>query len=201
MQLLRLRFTVVFLIVMLVANLLASGLGQDLPAAMLKAWGVGHDSLLAGDAFRLITGTFLSHDTAMLIRQFFFAAIVIGYTEWLRGSTQTALLFFGLDIVGTLLLLVFVGLGAEVIDVTALNDVGMSIGGFGLIGVALTRWRTKWLLLAVTLIAITIKLTLAPELLADVGHALALLLGFVVGQGLLLRDKRREGEKNGANFL
>lgn len=182
MVILRLRFTVIFLIVMLAANLLAVGLGQNLPHTMLRDWGIGHNSLLSGEVFRLLTGTFLSHDAGMLLRQFVFAAVVIGYTEWMRGSIQTALLFFGLDIVGTLLLLACVGLaqGTGLIDITAMNDVGMSIGGFGLIGLAITRWRKKWLLLIVILVAITAKLLIAPHLLADGGHALAVVLGVVV---------------------
>lgn len=172
--------------VMLAANMLTTGFGQDLPNEALQDWGVGHDSFLSGEVFRLITGTFLSHDTGMLMRQFIFAAIVIGYTEWVRGTTQTALLFFGLDIIGTLLLLVFVGVaqGAGLIDLTAMNDVGMSIGGFGLIGLTLSRRRHKWLLLIVTLAAITLKLAIAPHLLADGGHVLALLLGFTLGKFL-----------------
>lgn len=181
----RLRFTIAFLIVMLTANLLASGLGQDLSDEMLKKWGIGHNSLMSGQLFRLITGTFLSHDSGMLVRQFIFAAVVIGYTEWKRGSIQTALLFFSLDIVGTLLLLVSVGLGSGLIDITALNDVGMSIGGFGLIGVIMTMWRRKWLLLVMILLTIVAKLSIAPNLLADGGHALAVCLGFALGQLLL----------------
>lgn len=191
MLILRLRFTILFLLVMLTANLLAGGLGQDLPAEMLSNWGIGHNSLLSGQFFRLITGTFLSHDVGMLIRQFIFAAVVIGYTEWVRGTTQTVMLFFVLDIVGTLLLLLGVGLGAGLIDITALNDVGMSIGGFGLIGVAIASWRAKWLLVALILIAIAAKLTIAPDLLADGGHALALSLGFVLGRVLSIRSSNR----------
>lgn len=185
MLIFRLRFTLVFLTVMLIANLLATGLNQNLPYEVLSNWGVGHNSLMSGQFFRLLTGTFLSHDAGMLVRQFIFAAVVIGYTEWLRGTAQTALLFFGLDIIGTLLLLLGVGLGSSLIDVTAMNDVGMSIGGFGLIGVALSTWSRKWLLFTIILVAIAAKLIIAPDLLADGGHAVALILGFVVGQFLL----------------
>lgn len=185
----RLRFTILFLIIMLTANLLATGLSQNLPEEILNDWGVGHDSLMSGQFFRLITGTFLSHDTGMLIRQFIFAAVVIGYTEGVRGTTQTALLFFVLDIVGTLLLLVGVGLGAGLIDITALNDVGMSIGGFGLIGVAISTWRHKWFLFSLILIAITTKLIITPDLLPDAGHALALSLGFAMGHFLVFLER------------
>lgn len=189
MLIFRFRFTLVFLLIMLAANLFAAGWGQDLSSQALRDWGVGHNSLLSGQIFRLITATFLSHDVGMLMRQFVFAAVVIGYTEWVRGSTQTASLFFGLDIVGTVLLLACVSLaqGSGLIDLTEMNDVGMSIGGFGLIGVAISTWRRKWLLLLTLLLAITVKLLIAPHLLADSGHVLALLLGFMVGGCSALR--------------
>lgn len=198
MLILRFRFTLVFLMAMLAANLLAAGLGQDLPSEMLRDWGIGHNSLMSGEIFRLITGTFLSHDAGMLVRQFIFTAVVIGYTEWLRGTTQTAVLFFGLDIVGTLLLLVCVGAaqGAGLIDITAMNDVGMSIGGFGLIGVALSTWRYKWLLVIVIFLAIAIKLVIAPHLLADAGHVLALFLGFILGQLFALLQPASASNRN-----
>lgn len=188
MVIVRLRFTALFLLVMLAANWLAVGWGQDLSHEALSDWGVGHNTLLSGDVFRLISSIFLSHDAGMFIRQLIFAAVVIGYTEWRRGSTQTALLFFGLDIVGTLLLLACVGLvqGMVAIDITAMNDVGMSIGGFGLIGLALSSWRYKWGLLSALLVAIAIKLAVDSHILADVGHFLALLLGFALGQIFLI---------------
>ena len=78
---------------------------------MLRAWGVGHDSLRTGEAFRLLTGTFLSHDAGMLMRQ-------------------------------------------------------------------------------LILVAITLKLAIAPHLLADGGHVLALLLGVALGQVLPLFKPR-----------
>lgn len=181
LSIIRLRFTILFLIAMLIANLLAGSLDQDLPGEMLEDWGIGHDSLRTGEVFRLITGTFLSHDSDMFIRQFIFAATVIGYTEWTRGTARAVLLFFGLDIAGTLLLLACVGWGAAVVNVTAMNDVGMSIGGFGLIGVAIATWRGKWPLFAAILLAIAVKFTIEPDLLADGGHVLALSLGLVLG--------------------
>lgn len=194
----RLRFTILFLMVMVFANLAAGSLGQHLPAAMLKDWGIGHKSLLSGQVFRLITGTFLSHDPDMLLRQFIFAATVIGYIEWTQGTGRAALLFFGLDITGTFLLLACVGWGVGVIDMTSTNDVGMSIGGFGLIGVAITKWRYRWLLLAATLLAIAVKFSIEPDLLADGGHVLALTLGFFLASVLPLPKRVALREANNA---
>ncbi|MCQ0093509.1 hypothetical protein FGD77_17955 [Roseovarius sp. M141] len=182
---------------MLIANLLAGSLGRDLPDGSLADWGIGHDSVLSGEVFRLITSIFLSHDADMFGRQVVFAAAAIGYTEWTRASAVTALLFFGLDIAGTLILLACVGWAAGWVDLTSMNDVGMSIGGFGLIGVAIAQWRGKWLLLSVILLAIMAKFSIEPDLLADGGHVLALLLGFAVHRFLpLSRLKRSRGPQN-----
>ena len=193
----RLRFTVLFLFVMLIVNLLAGSLGNDLPDEILTDWGIGHDSLLSGEAFRLITGTFLSHDTDMFIRQCIFAATSIGYIEWTRGTWRAALLFFGLDITTTLMLLLGVNLGAGIIDLTALNDVGMSMGGFGLIGLALTDWPAKWLLLAAAVLGIAAKLMIAPDVLADGGHLIALVSGFALGNFMprLAKDHLERGKR------
>ncbi len=195
MSIIRLRFTILFLTVMLIASLLAEIPDRDLPGEILRDWGIGHDSLLSGQIFRLITGIFLSHDFDMFIRQFIFAAAVIGYTEWTRGTVRAALLFFGLDIAGTLLLLACVRWGAGLIDMTAMNDVGMSIGGFGLIGVTIASWRGKWPLMTAILVAIAVKFTIAPDLLADTGHVLALSLGFALG-GLLPSLERATPEES-----
>ena len=52
----RLRFTLMFLAAMLIANFASGSIGGDLPHEILEAWGIGHDSLLSGEAFRLLTG-------------------------------------------------------------------------------------------------------------------------------------------------
>ena len=180
----RLRFTLVFLVVMIIANLFGGSLKDDLPGHVLAAWGIGHRSLLSGELFRLITGTFLSHDPGMFVRQLVFAALVIGHTEWMRGTRRATALFFGLDVTGTLILLALVGWGAGVADLTSMNDVGMSIGGFGLIGVTVAGRRHKWLLLSATALAIGAKYAVVPDPLADGGHVVALLLGFAAGRVL-----------------
>jgi len=181
---LRLRFTMLFLAVMVIANLLAGTLWQPLPHRLLAAWGIGFDPVLSGDLFRLITGTFLSHDPDMFVRQILFAALVIGHTELQRGGVRTAALFFGLDIVGTLILLACVGWAVGIADLTSHYDVGMSIGGFGLIGLALAGWRGRWLIFSAILGAILAKFVTEPDPLADGGHAIALMLGFVLGLAL-----------------
>ncbi len=184
---------------MLIANFLAGSLAQDLSDGVLEDWGIGHDSVLSGEVFRLITGIFLSHDADMLARQVVFAAAVIGYVEWTQGSAVTALLFFGLDVAGTATLLACVGWAEGWVDLTSMNDVGMSIGGFGLIGVAIARWRGKWLLLSAILLAIIAKYSIEPDLLADGGHVLALMLGFALNILLPRRELRRSKEPRNAH--
>lgn len=177
----RLRFTLLFLAVMLVANSAAGSIGGALPREMLAAWGIGRDALASGDAFRLLTGIFLSHDTGMLLRQLVFAAAVIGHAEWHHGSLRAAALFFGLDLVGTVLLLTLIGGSAGLAHLAADTDVGMSIGGFGLIALAIAGWKRRWLVLGLVLLSIAAKYAISPDPLADLGHVLALGLGFTLG--------------------
>jgi len=186
-SMMRLRFTIIFLLTMLLANLLSGSLRHDLPGSALATWGIGYDSVLSGEVFRLVTGIFLSHDADMLARQLAFAAAAIGYTEWTHGATTAALLFFGLDMAGTLMLLACVGWASGWVDLTSINDVGMSIGGFGLIGFAIAAWRRKWLLLFAILLAIGVKFAIEPDALADGGHILALLSGFAVNRIVPIR--------------
>lgn len=180
----RLRFTLIFLLAMILANAFAGTLSSELPPDTLATWGVGQQSVWSGDLSRLVTGTFLSHDLDMLIRQFVFAAVVIGYTEWIWGIWRAALLFVALDVCATLLLLTSVWALPSLEDVAALNDVGMSMGGFGLIGLAIAGRRGRFVLFLIALLAIGAKIALDFELLTDTGHLLALALGFLTGLAL-----------------
>ncbi|WP_206185625.1 hypothetical protein, partial [Thioclava sp. JM3] len=163
----------------------------ELPDEMLEFWGIGQESVWSGDFARLLTGTFLSHDVEMFFRQVVFAALTLGYTARVRGSVGTAATFFGLDIGSTLVLLTAVWVLPSLSDVSALNDVGMSMGGFGLAGLAIAGARYRWRLCFAVLLGISVKIAVDFEPLTDIGHVIALLLGF--GAGLLIRRKKTTG--------
>ncbi|WP_210275309.1 hypothetical protein [Martelella soudanensis] len=177
----RFRFTLAFLAIMLVANAFAGTFSGQLPETALAAWGIGKDAVWSGDVWRFVTATFLSHDRGMLVRQFFFAAAILGYTEWKRGSASTFLLFFSLDLAASCLLLLGVALWPDTAGLSAANDVGMSLGGFGLIGLAASGTRWRFPLLAAVLLMIGIKIGAAFDPLADLGHVIALWMGFLLG--------------------
>lgn len=177
----RLHFTLLFLFVMIAANSLVGVLDGELPAEILEDWGIGQESVWAGDLVRLLTGTFLAHDLDMLCRQLVFASAIIGYSEWRTGSGRTALAFFGLDMVSTLLLLTTVWLHPSLADVTGLNDVGMSMGGFGLVGLAIAGLRRRTAVLVLVSLGIAAKIAFDFEPLTDTGHVFAFGLGFLVG--------------------
>lgn len=183
-MLLRVPFTLVFLATMVLANYLAGTLSGALPVNILTRWGIGHGTILNGELYRLVTGTFLSHDLGMFLRQFAFAATVIGYVEWKRGSGKAMALFFSLDIVGTVILLGLFLWWQPPEGLPNMYDVGMSIGGFALIGLSIAAMPKRWLLLIGILSAIALKFSIAPDLLADCGHFLALILGFGLGSVL-----------------
>lgn len=185
-MLLRLPFTLFFLLVMVVSNLVAGTLDGILPPSALVKWGISHDSVREGEVFRLVTGTFLSHDLGMFLRQILFAATVIGAYEWVSGSRRAAITFVSIDIVGTMLVL-FVILPALVtfhpsvdIEALAVHDVGMSAGGFGLLGALIARLTQHWLILFAVCVAIFVKVWISFDLIADAAHLVCLFLGFAM---------------------
>ncbi|WP_181954493.1 hypothetical protein [Pararhodobacter zhoushanensis] len=180
-QIRRLPFTLGFLAVMLVANALAGTFAGRIDPEVLAARGIGVAALGDGDLTRFLTATFLSHDLPMLLRQLPFAALVIGAAEWRWGSARTAGLFFGIDLAATLILLAVVALVPALGALEGVTDVGMSLGGFGLIGVWIATRRRAGIMLAAILAAIVVKFSLAPEALADAGHVFALVIGFGIG--------------------
>jgi len=180
----RFPFTLAFLAIMVTANWLAGTFTGLLPPQALTQWGISHQSILNGEIFRLVTGTFLSHDFAMFLRQFCFAALVIGAFEWGDGTRRAITVFFTIDIVGTLLVLFAVlPFLADMPDfggraALTMHDVGMSAGGFGLIGALVAKQPKAWQFLTLTLAAIAAKIGFSFEVIADTAHILCLLLGF-----------------------
>jgi hypothetical protein len=64
-------------------------------------------------------------------------------------------------------------------------DVGMSAGGFGLIGAIVAGLPQATALLVVAIMAIGVKTRMKFEVIADTAHMVCLLLGFVV-QAMLM---------------
>lgn len=196
-----LPFTLAFLGVMVAANWLAGTFAGFLPPEALTSWGISHESVLNGEAFRLVTGTFLSHDAGMFWRQLLFAASVIGAHEWLEGSLRTALFFFAIDIVGSLLVLfmvlpLLVSLPNEIGEAALrTHDVGMSAGGFGLIGALVVRNRHRWWLLLAVVLTIAIKIAVDFEAIADSAHLLSLLIGFAASALVWPTDQSRRSAR------
>lgn len=183
---LRLPFTLFFLLVMVVSNLLAGTLDGILPSAALIKWGISHNDVRDGEVFRLVTGTFLSHDLGMFLRQILFATTVIGAYEWVSGCRRAAITFVSIDIVGTLLVLfvivpTFVTVHPSVdVQALAVHDVGMSAGGFGLLGALIARLTQRWLILVAVCLAIFVKVWISFDLIADSAHLVCLFLGFAM---------------------
>ncbi|WP_424987326.1 hypothetical protein [Microbulbifer sp. S227A] len=193
----RVPFTLVFIGIMVLANLGAGTLAGELPAGALARWGLSHQTVAEGEFTRLLSATFLSHDVGMFLRQLVFAATVIGYFEWHHATLRTVTTFFAIDIVGTVIVLfAVVPLAAAVShpEARATLDVGMSAGGFGLIGAILAGWRHSFLLLLAVLGAIAAKVAVRPDLIADSAHAICLLIGFAV-QLIVAGQTRFRGRK------
>ncbi len=179
-------FTPLFLATILAANLSLGVLDGGLSGANLEKFGVSLASLQNGEWLRLLTGSFISRDAGMLLRQLFLAAISIGWFEWRYGPLRAGAMFFLLDILGTLLLMFGViyliqHLNLDgVAELPTTFDVGMSAGGFGLIGASLFHLRWRGRAMAIGLAVLVVKLLTFPEPIADIAHLIMLPFGFLV---------------------
>jgi hypothetical protein len=187
----RIPFTLVFMGLMVTFNWLAGTLSGRLLFRRLTEWGISHQRLRRGEVFRLLSGTFLSHDRAMFARQMVFAGGVIGYYEWQAGSVQAVLMFTCINVLG-LMIVVFGVLPVLAVMMPGHRmrplhslDVGMSAGGFGLIGAVLASLPEATMLLVVAIVAIGVKIRLKFEVIADTAHLVCLLLGFAA-QAILM---------------
>ncbi|MEM8630032.1 MAG: hypothetical protein AAGF74_02230 [Pseudomonadota bacterium] len=194
----RLPFTVIFVAIMVLANAAAGTLGGVLPDGALSDWGISHQSVREGEVHRLFTGTFLSHDLGMFLRQLVFAAAVIGLYEWTEGTRRAVIMFLAIDLAGTLLVLfgvlpALVAMHPEM-DGTALSvlDVGMSAGGFGLIGALAAQRPRRWFYLVIICLAIGIKVWISFDAIADSAHLLCLFLGFAAQGAVDARARKRD---------
>ena len=185
----RLRFTLGFLGVMIAANWAAGGLWRDLPAAALARWGISHDDLARGEVWRLITANFLSKHPRMLVDQIVFSLCIIGWFEWNHGSLRAFAMFFVTNTAGFLLTLFWVvgvlksyAVGA---GLDTMRDIGMSAGGFGLVGAIIADLPRKWLLLGGALVLLGAKFFVLPDPIADIAHPITLVLGFALELWLL----------------
>lgn len=178
-----LPFTLAFLVVMIGANWAAGTLSGRLPFRALTEWGMSHQRLVRGETFRLLTGTFLSHNLGMFLRQIVFAAVVIGIYEWQSGSVQAVLMFVTTNLAGTLIVLLGIlpVLAAYFPDAAPRPlfslDVGMSAGGFGLLGAILAGLPSPWVMLLLVLVGIAVKIRIRLEPIADAAHIVCLILG------------------------
>ncbi|WP_159454067.1 rhomboid family intramembrane serine protease [Roseovarius albus] len=182
----RIPFTLLFLTIMVVANAFAGTLSGAISDSALSGWGISHLSIRQGELYRLLTGTFLSHDFGMFLRQMVFAATVIGMFEWTAGTRRTFAMFLSIDVIGTLLVLFVIlpilvqvhpSINAEALSI---YDVGMSAGGFGLIGALVAQWKHRWIYLIAIYLAIFAKVWISFDIIADTAHILCLFLGFAL---------------------
>ncbi len=184
----RFAFTASFLAVMIAANLAAIRYLPGGQAEAAQGFGISLEALLRSEVWRLVTASLLTHDMSMFLRQVVFAALAIGSFEWRNGWRRAAAVFWGTDIVGTVLLFALVLAPYDMLAADPANamgkvyDVGISGGGFGILG-ALARDLSgrRWPVIAMLgLVAILVKLALWPEPIADGLHLITFALGAMI---------------------
>lgn len=187
---LRLLFMPVFVGIMLISNTRLGVVFEDLRFSDLASYGVSLTRLEQGEWYRLISGSFLSHDTGMLIRQVLLATAAIGWYEWHQGTRRAILMFFTLDISGTLILMFGLINGLDWAALGSMSnladtfDVGMSAGGFGLIGASLYHLHWRGIAMAGLMTLFVAKLIFLPDPIADFAHLLMLPLGVLAESAL-----------------
>jgi len=198
----RLRFTLGFLMVMLTANWAAGGVWRDLPDAALARWGISHNDLIKGEIYRLVTANFLSKHPRMLLDQIAFTLCVIGWFEWHHGSLRAFGMFFVTNTMGFMLTLFWLVGMLKIYPawtgLDSLRDIGMSAGGFGVLGAILADLPRKWLLLWGALVLLGAKFFILPDPIADIAHPVTLVTGFVLERYLLSmgpHQHRRTGDR------
>ena len=198
----KLRFTLLFLIVMLAANLaVGSLLKQPSYPWFQEDFGIGYDSLMRGEIYRLLTSIFLSRRIFMYADQVIFTLATIGVYEYICGTWRAVWMYFAINTAGLLLTLFAVikplallGIGPFA-SVLAANDIGMSAGGFGLVGAmaSFTRWPKT--LLALVLLGMAIKPFLHADPIADTGHIVTFLVGFGLQKYVNRRDAQSSAQQ------
>ena len=157
----------------------------------VRSFGISLDALLRGEAWRAVTATMLVHDQGMLLRQLALSLLAIGLYERRVGTARAAGMFWTTDLLGTAIL--FGGIAwpyAAFVDPAtpfgATHDVGMSGGGFGILG-ALAHdlgGRRRRMVLAGGLAALGAMALRGGDPIADALHLVTFGLGYV-GAGLL----------------
>jgi hypothetical protein len=116
---------------------------------------------------------------------------VIGYYEWCHGTEQAFVMFTGINVLG-LVVVMFGVLPMLAILMPKRTtrplhslDVGMSAGGFGLIGAILVAFPYAPALLLAAVLAIGVKILRKFEVIADTAHLVCLLLGFAAQMMLM----------------
>ena len=177
-------FTLAFLGTMIAANVLV-GMGfGPLPGEVLERFGLSLSSVMAGEVWRLLTAVFLSHDGGMFLRQLAFAALELGAAEAVMGTRRAAITFIAIDLLGSVLLLImFIAPVSGLPDpayaaIATRHDVGMSAGGFGLLGALIADWKWQWAGFVALTAALLAKLVFWPDPIADSAHLLTLAMGF-----------------------
>lgn len=153
---------------------------------ILEEFGYSTQDLWSGRPWTLVTSIFLTSRPAMSWIIMVFAPLSIGLYEWLAGTRRAMIVFFAGDVLATLLLSLLVILPLYLAGLHAgaqwalERDVGMSAGGFAVVGasIALAPQRWRLLLLGGVCALVAVKMVIAAEPVADLVHVFGLILGF-----------------------
>ena len=167
----------------LAANVAAGTHRGPLPPDLLRRWGVSAGAVIGHlELWRLASATLLTLGPGMLLRQVLFAGLALGVHEHRLGARRTLATFAVAD-AGSILsvLSVLAARGPAGDGLTALHDVGMSGGGFGLLGSLAGAGPHRRTLVVAGALALLGEAALRFDPLTDGIHLVAFLAGAAMG--------------------
>ena len=147
----RVPFAIALTLAIILAGLWSGSWAHPIDPAFIARWGFGFPDFADGHIWSLFTQVFFTDRPFMFWGIVPFAAIVIGTYEWTFGSRRALIVFWVGNLLGSLIIsgCLVGGLyaaGAEIGARWALShDVGISGGGFAVLGAYVYQMHPRWL--------------------------------------------------------
>lgn len=193
----RLPFTLAMLSSLALAALITNTYFEQITHHWLERTGFAPNDLWYWRLERMFTSAFVTLGGIVFWEALFFVAFAVGLAEWMTGSKQTAITFWGIHLLVLILLSLIVSLaihqlhnfGLETLELA--RDVGPSVGYFACLGLVSARLKHPWGWVSGGILFITfiIILFLPPgvgetseiKFSAGMAHLLAFPLGWTSG--------------------
>lgn len=182
----RVPFTLIMLTGIVIVALITGATSGQLTPDVLNRWGFSLSDLWQGGWYSLVTEVLFTHSPFMFWGILPLVVCSIGIYEWQAGTRQTCLLYWIMDVGGTLIVSLVLVLPLYLartdlgMSLAFSGDVGMSGGGFASLGgwihqlPAPARKRA----FAAVAVYLILHLFVVTDLFSDILHLLTFPVGF-----------------------